>query len=342
MLLTLTHLQNEGVPKMMTPTTKQLLSKNTTPLASLESAYVGLMTFAWPNSSVNVSRQLDECWPQYEFAVAEEKYGRSMGDFEADYERVCFTRGLAMWKHDDDFFRLIYLASEFVDKLGTGNKHLALGKLAGLLQAEHLAQPSNDILFQPVLPPGNPPLCYSEYETLVGGPHVFGARLLWWCAAGPNPNRFGYSINFTLTLRNQPFWFTTNAKRQIVHMPMVLVRIREAAERIMLVSDAGMPSDQQPKIEEEKDGPLSGGRFRWKGNIVDLTKLESRVIDFLWRKRTSPVAREYFISHVWDKVSLADSTVTSCISRLNTKLDANKVGIVINCRNSFIQLEILS
>ena len=124
-------------------------------------------------------------------------------------------------------------------------------------------------------------VAYGECERRVGGPHVFGARLLWWCAAAKDPEGFDYSLDFRRQLWMLPIWTTLEGGTGCAN-PTPVEAISEAADAVCanltaIAADARMePPTSSPAAasgdthSERMDSAFSYaarlGRFGIKGN----------------------------------------------------------------------------
>jgi hypothetical protein len=140
-------------------------------------------------------------------ADVERHEGRELTDQESESRHQDLLRTLAIRQHFDRFQALSVVCQEFVTDLTDAGRQSLLGIRAGLEPAEPAARRCSHIEFKPRLLPGEKIASQSEYEDRTGGPHAFGACLLWWCAAVRSPREFGYSDDHLTHLWQQPFWF---------------------------------------------------------------------------------------------------------------------------------------
>lgn len=301
-----------------------------------------LKTFSWASNQVNLcpESESESAIEKYLLHVTDVKYGHLLGDIEEEYERAIWLRREAMSRNWNSFEQLIQNANEFVLNLTDSHYLTALGELAHLTPQSESARPSDSILFSPIPIPDAPPLAFDDYLDLCEGPHVFGARILWWCAAAQTPERFGYSPQFTNQLASQPFWFTERSSTSIVanHRPLDL--LRHAVERFLAT-----PQPIQKEIsviEQEPDGLLPGNEFRFRGVTAKFTATPLHALEVLWEQRTHKIERRSFEKKIWKDDIPSDSTVSSLVSRLNKQLYEGGLSryLLVRCHDGIVELEI--
>ena len=309
-----------------------------------------LTNFSWEIPSFLLTDEIRQWGVRYLEDVKGEKYGRELSESEEDYEWSRWLRSQAMLPNLNSFNQLCTQCHEFVDGLSKIGKQSILGTRAGLKNALIHERPSSGVEFKPELPPHQSPLSCHEYESSLGGPHVFGARLLWWCAAGNSPEKFGYAPGFSQNIWSQPFWFIQNGdyERRVNPRPLSLLKASvayctennpdsksstdESTEGIISVPEK---SDKKRvvSIESEnqtKRGPGPACRFYWNGKPIELQPLQAHLMELLWTKQpnaTFPV--EEVAEKVWRKDTISDSACWSCISKLNRKFTEAAVPIEV-------------
>lgn len=299
-----------------------------------------LKTFSWAYKQVNLCPESESAIEKYLLHVADVKYGHLLGDIEEEYERAIWLRREAMTRNWSPFEQLIQNANEYVLTLADSHYLTALGELAHLTPQSESARPSNSIPFGPIPFPNAPPLAFDDYLDLCEGPHVFGARILWWCAAAQTPEEFGYSPQFTNQLASQPFWFTERASTSIVANQRPLDLLRHAVERILATPQ--QIQKESSVSEQEPDGPLPGNEFRFRGITAKLTPKPFEALLILWRQRTHKMERRSFENEIWRDEIPSDSTVSSLVSRLNTQLDKGGLSryLVVRIHDGIVELEV--
>jgi hypothetical protein len=237
-----------------------------------------------------------------------------------------------MFPHLDRFKRLLDAAFAFVVELTEAGGQRILGERAGLPLLKKSARPSEWIQFGPVLPPNPPPLQVSEYEEGAGGPHVLGARLLWWCAAAKHSKEFGFSRSFSQSLWTQPIWITSQGwVAEVNGYPISLIK-ETASETVNLLvtgSVADSLSDPEQSDAELADGPHPINQFRWKDKLAQLTNSQWQLVDYIWKTRYRRAHYDDLIERFWGEKA-EDSAVETAASRTSQSL--KKQGIPVRLR----------
>jgi len=173
----------------------------------LKDARDALATFAWDFKDKVDSDELDDDCRQY-LEDWQDHHGRELSQPEEDYEWESCRRLHFMRKHLTVLAELRQACHQFVQELTKAEGQHLLGQRAMLPQALPSQQPSALTCYSPVKLPAGLSLSYIDYEKDAGGPHVLGARLLWWLAASIIPKTFGYSDDLPLKLASMPIWTT--------------------------------------------------------------------------------------------------------------------------------------
>jgi hypothetical protein len=245
----------------------------------------------------------------------------------------------------DDFRRQLTRPSYrfFIELSEAGGQHI-LGERAGLQLLSPSEQPSELVRFRLLYPPDPPPLSELEYERKVGGPHVLGARLIWWCAAFESPEEFGFSGDFKLW--TEPIWAVDEATWTAKRVYTVranrgaLLLIRDAASEVCRLFDALQESGPPQSGEEAppRFGPWKGYTFWWEGRQpVHLSPVLWKLLSFMWKHRYAD--RDWVMDQVWAE-STTRSNFDSAKSRLNAILSKNGIPVEISSTRRCVRLEI--
>ena len=304
---------------------------------SVETATANLMALNWdlPRFSVTEDYEFEFCSYAKDL---ERRDSCSLSEAENAYEWSRWIRSQAMFRHLEQFRYLMELCSDFVNALTKTGKQSILGTRAGLPQASLHERASPRIEFKPVAVPDLPPLSCSEYETVVGGAHVLGARILWWCAAALEPKRFGYTPGFSRTVWTQPFWFVDNFESgmrelQVNRRPIEL--LQQAAMYVL----RNMDSFECVETEHPTppNGVEPGGVFYWDGKKVQLQPLQARLVSELLKVQKRRLPLSLATENVWNGRQLLDDSYHSTCSKLNTLLLAKGIQINIGFHKAAIR-----
>lgn len=181
-------------------------------LLAVTEAKDALIHFPWDFKDRADSEELDDICRRYleDWRV---HFGRDPSPQEENYEWEACRRFHFLRKHLDVIAGLRQFCHRFVQELtGAGGQHL-LGQRAMLPEVPPSQRPSASVCYGPVKLPSRLSLSYTDYEEDAGGPHVLGARVLWWLAASMAPKAFGYSDALPLKLMTIPIWTTVSPAR---------------------------------------------------------------------------------------------------------------------------------
>ena len=308
-------------------------SQRVNELSPIEVAVERLKRIDWNLTSLDVTEGLEGEWARYLHGLEMEKYGGSLSQFEETEERSRWLRSQAMRLHGLRFKDLCGLCCDFVRELTRVSGQSRLGTRAGLQIATAHERPSSWIGFKPLNPPEPPPLNLNEYETNVGGPHVFGARVLWWCAAAKSPEEFGFAGMFDWKIWKQPFWFieVAGGSLQVNRRPLTL--LQEAA--IYCLENRG---NAEVGEEPPNDGPGPAGRFYWKGRQIAFQARQRDLIKFLWSTPGKMREFEDAAEDVWGGTA-TNNAISTCVSRTNKRFLHEKIPITIRVEDSHLVLE---
>lgn len=287
---------------------------------SVETTAANLMALNWdlPRFSVTEDHEFEFCSYAKDL---ERRDSCSLSEAENAYEWSRWIRSQAMFRHLEQFRNLMELCSDFVDALTKTGKQSILGTRAGLQRATLHERASRTIEFKPEAVPDLPPLGCSEYETVVGGSHVFGARILWWCAAALAPRKFGYASGFSRTVWTQPFWFVDNfesRRRELRVNRRPIELLQEAAMYVF----KNMDSSECVEFEDPSpsNGVEPGGAFNWEGKKVQLQPRQARLVAELLKVKKRRLSLSRATERVWDGKQLHDDSYHSTCSKLNKLL----------------------
>ena len=298
---------------------------------SIEAAADNFKKAVWHFAPLSVTDKVEEEYAVYLRDLRTRNHRKKLPPEESQYVRSRWLRSQAMMRNFDEFNRLIDSCDRFVEELTKIGKQSILGTRAALKKATTHERPSPKIEFQPEFTPHHPPLSNFEYETLVGGPHVLGARLLWWCAAATNPQKYGYSAGFSHQLWTEPLWFTEKVENNWLKLTAnqrTLTLLQQAVEFCFQYKDCS-ESEVPPE-----DGPGVAGDFYWKGIHVELTRQEFKLIKALWKQQNKYRDIQYIIDEAWEEApNTTKATVQSCASKLSKKLADVGIPISISFRD---------
>lgn len=282
-------------------------------------------------------------WNAYVLGLEDQFYGRDLSELEEQYEWSRWLRTQSMLKHLDEFRQLLDVAYDFVVALTDAGGQRLLAERAGLSLLSRPAWPSDWVQFKGVDLPEPPPLAVAEYARCVGGPHVLGARLLWWCAAAKNPKDFDFVGSFTHLLRTQPFWVTTHGffGRSTRANPYPLSLMREAAWALTRLATSGschasVEAENEPAETEE--GPCPIRTFRYRGAIMEFTETEWRLLDYLWRKRSRRAYWEEALDDLWGD-DATKAAIQTAASRINSKFKAESIPLHVGFDSEYVRIE---
>ncbi len=303
---------------------------------SLETAAGNLKNFTFFLQPFVVTDDLENEYFDYLKDLRTKLDTQEISETEEAYYWSRWLRNQAMLRHLDQFDRLIELCGTFVDEITKIGKQSILAIRGGLTKAPVHQRPSRKVEFKRELLPDRPPLSVSEYETLLGGPHVFGARLLWWCAAAKNPNKFGYPDGFSLQMWMQPFWFIEDfgkkRKLKLNQRPMIL--LQEAVKYCL-------ENQESSELElPREDGPGPGGSFYWKGRQISLQLQQVKLVTSLWKRRDKWRDIRDVIDEAWsDTPNNPKGAVGTCASRANKLFVDEGVPFTIVINNDKVRIE---
>jgi hypothetical protein len=280
----------------------------------------------------------DAEWKCYLLGLIDQYYGRELSELEEEYERAKWLRAQSVLRHLNEFGQLLSAAHAFFIELTNAGGQITLGERAQLQPASESERPSSLVQFQPANPPDPPPLDPVEYERQMGGPHVLGARLLWWCAAAKSPEPFGFTPGFSHKLWTQPIW-TLNQDRNVRANPRVVPLLQHAASHVCDVLQREAMEDLQTATTPQTppNGPEPPNRFWWNGRHVTLSRRPRDLLYYMWNHRTAEI--QTVIEKVWEK-TIGDSTLDSTISRVNRVLADAEFPVSITSKLGYLTLSI--
>lgn len=306
--------------------------------AAVLKAVTNLKKTEWNVPPFYLDSEHEANWQRYAQALRDQELGREFSDIEESYEKSRWIRNQAMIPNLDRFIQLCDGCAQLIDALTKSGWQFRLGNRAGLERAGTDERPSLLIEFKPEFPPEYPPLSVSDYERLLGGPHVFGARLMWWCAAAKTPDKFGYPSGIYQQLWMQPFWFQETGPDTCRINPRPLALIKDAAEFVARTEGRQEASTAMTMVE---DGPGPGCIFHWEGKAIELQPKQFHLIEFLWsewKKGNNPIDAEQVFDAVWPGDRNKEPAYASCISRLNKSLA--EIPIIVRFRKAHFVLEV--
>jgi hypothetical protein len=282
----------------------------------------------------------DSDWDCYSVGLVNDRYGRSLSEIEEQYERSCWVRARLMMRNLDAFDALVDVAHSFVEDLTREGGQRLLGVRANLAHLKRSAQPSDWVQFGPAYPPSQPPLGVSDYERLVGGPHILGARLIWWCAGAKKPKNFGFSCRFPQLLAAQPIWVTT-CGQGVSASQYPLQLMQETATDIvrLLTSDSSLEAsktDDEPIAQG--DGPCEVNTFRYRDSFCSLTETSWQLLSFLWHKRQRRAYCDDAIDDLWGG-DVSKAAVETAACRINKIFRQNNIPFRVRVKSKFVFVE---
>lgn len=311
-------------------------TQNPNSFYSLEQAAAKLKNFEWNPRFLARTEELEDAYRQYARDFTDAKLGRDLTAQEDAYQWSRWFRSQAMLPNLDRFKQLTELSLLFVDELIRTRKQSILGTRAALGKAPIHQRPSRNIEFKPEPIPEEPPLDISQYEKLLGGPHVFGARLLWWCASAKSPKQFGYAPGFSQQLWSQPFWFLDRKVRGKLGLGANQRPITLLQEAVAYCWDNREASETELPPE---DGPGPSGTFRWKGKQIKLTPQQANLIGCLWKRRGKPRQIQSVIDEAWfEKPDTTKNAVETCVCKLNGRFSEAQIPFTISVEDQQVIL----
>ena len=286
-------------------------------------------------------------WQQYRLGLIDVKYHRELSDAEESYEKSRWLRAQLMRRHLDEFRQLTDAALRFFLELTEAGGQCILGERARLPVLKRSEQPHSRIQFDHVNPPDPPPLSIDEYEQKVGGPHVLGARLLWWCAAAVAPTRFGYSRPFSQALWCQPIWVTDDSRgTRSNDRPITLMK--QAASKVcrLLEKAPDNVATDQEKRETPENGPQEPNRFWWNGSLAEFQRTPWLLLKCVWDRPTEgtpgnlmkKVDESTALDEVWSGAQKSESTLSRTVNRVNNHLE--KFPFTLRRKSGYFVLDI--
>lgn len=263
---------------------------------------------------------------RYLAELQSEQYGRPLSELEEANERSRYVRTrlchrkLLILRSVSDF------ANMFVRNLAEAGVLEYLGHRAALPALKRAAWPSDWISFGPVCPPMPSPLSIHDFERAVGGPHVLGAKLVWWCAAAKTPRSFGFDAGLSLEVWSLPIWAVDcGLQAKLSVYPLDLMQ--ECAADLLRIASLG-PAANTPVIDEpadgQADGPGEGCIFRWQGKNCTLSDTLSNFVRYLWKQpeRLAPVV--FANRDVWGG-TVKTSAIYTAGHRVNKEFKTNNI-----------------
>ena len=287
-----------------------------------------LNNLQWSVDGLDSLSEMESQVERYLLGLSDQKYGRELSETEETYERSRWLRSQCAQLNMRSYDYLFSASYNYVSNTANDYRMDALGELAGLVSASDWSRPSPQIRFQSSVFPETPALSINEYESQIGGPHVFGARLLWWCAAAASPQKFGYPFDFKLQLVNQPFWFQDGPSFKCSFNKRTLELLYATANRISNSSQLKLHNEKMKEentLDQSENGPLPGNEFHYNGKTVSLTKNHSKALAALWNSKGKKLLLSDFKEVIWGDNVMGESTTGSLISKLNTQLQDQKL-----------------
>lgn len=282
--------------------------------------------------------ELDRQWEAYQHGLEETSLGRRLSHEEADHWRPSWLRSSRAFLHVAEFRKLTSMAHRFYTELAEAGGEDLLGERAELERLTPVMQPSKLVRFKAEYPPDPPTLWTTEYERWVGGPHVVGARLVWWCAAAESPTEFGYPRDFFNRLLAQSIWTVIQDNTVMANRSAVSL-MGDAASRIHdVINGLTEPGISESLVEPPpKRGPWKGCRFCWDGKTAHFTPQLWKLLSFMWKHRS--VDRDQIRRQVWEKEA-SRSNFDSAKSRVNAILLDEKIPVTISSTMGVVRLEV--
>lgn len=269
--------------------------------------------------------ELEEEWGACLNSLEQVRYHRSLSEVEEQYERSRWLRCRALMRHLNEFRSLTATAHALVLELSKANGQEILAERAGLSPLKRTKQPPDMVKYRPVYPPRKPAIQTIVYERQTGGPHVLGARLLWWLAAAEASENFGYTADFYHTLWTQPIW-SVHASNTVKANEAVLGRItmtsNEVCRLILTVPKVSVAETRQ--AQPPANGPTPPNLFWWNGTSVELTDDQWNLVSFLWPRRRQMATTDEVIDRIWD-AEVCSSTISAATSRLTKRFRENRI-----------------
>lgn len=288
------------------------------------------------NDQSEVGLELE--WDRYLIGLSNHRCGVRLSDADEEYERSRWLRGQFSHRNHNNFVRLVESCDQFFWELTRAGRQQILGSRANLPLLEGAARPHPDVAFGPIAPLQTPPLATDAYEMQVGGPHVLGARLLWWCAAAAAPSKFGYAFGFSRQLLLQPFWCIETPRVQPSPRPLTLL-----AEAAKFVSCCPLDSKSAERCESQlqQDGPRNGGMFYRRGIKVEVTPTPLRMLTCLWSNLPDPVCIEELAEATWGHDNdVEDGNISGTICKLNRVIEPHGMRVSRQRGTGWVTLEV--
>ncbi|KKK95630.1 hypothetical protein LCGC14_2670860 [marine sediment metagenome] len=273
-------------------------------------------------------------------------YGQ-LSDADELYERSRWLRSRLILQHVDKLRELADLAFRFFFELTQAGGQYLLGERAGLSPLRSSQQPHSEVRFAPKYPPDPPPLDIGTYEQVVGGPHVLGARLIWWLAAANAPTDFGYRKDFSPTIWFQPIWVAEDGWNTRSN-PHPLTLMKQAASKVCRLLDKAPDSvaTAPKKCETPENGPQEPNVFWWNGQSVTLQKTPWLLLKCVWDRPRHVVAGESVahveeltaLDEVWGGAHKKESTLSGTVKRVNEQL--GNFPLTLRRKSGFFVLDI--
>ena len=206
-----------------------------------------------------------------------------LSDAEEEDLRARWFRSDFIDRHSNKFDELAHASLRFFNELEKAGGQSVLGARARFSGLESSQYPHSQVHFAVEDLPNASLLDIAEYEKAAGGPHVLGARLLWWCAAAKHPKSFNLPPDFSLRLRHEPMWAIPYAKG-IKANPRPVELMKSAANKVcgLLKSVGTEAPSQAPSPSLRPDGPEDVGVFSWKGKGLSIPSQLWHLLKCLW------------------------------------------------------------
>lgn len=218
--------------------------------------------------------------------------GRELSEQEEEDGHHAFQCFHVLRKHLYEMQQLMEACHQFFVALTDAGAQELLAQRANLKEIPAARWPSQLVHY----PQAPLPSCvtYGECEYCVGGPHVLGARLLWWCAAAKDPKAFDYSLDFRLRLWMLPIWTKLEEGKGLAN-PKPIEAIIDAVDAVC-ANFTSIAADA--RAEPPANSPATAGGDTHTERMDNVFRLRAKTWDIWYQGKQSSPGRLVGLKHI--------------------------------------------
>lgn len=254
-------------------------------------AIAQLKRVSWEFSEA-IDEELEDRFAEHE--VRCEEYDKSRFPMDHSDRREHFFRNDGVSSHLAEWAAIPKACYAILRAFHAAGALVRLASQAGLEHVGSQASPSDWIEWKVEELSPTPPLSLAQFTKAVGGSHLVGCRLLWWCAAAKSPTEFGYSSwDRNGVMFGIPLWTRVKGNEVVSDRSLINLMVAEATrladpgelddwKKANLANATGSPENWPEEYFQEEGGTWLTARHLKDSYDIPNSRLK------VWRERGCP------------------------------------------------------